>query len=71
VSRMRLSSLSERLLIVVLRSIIPSEDAHQSEYVAPSDKRREWISWCVFDSSFVSDGLSDFCKASPEAQGRQ
>jgi hypothetical protein len=44
---MRLSSLSERLLIVVLRSIIPSEDAHQSEYVAPSDKRREWISWYV------------------------
>ncbi|EPQ56893.1 Creatinase/aminopeptidase, partial [Gloeophyllum trabeum ATCC 11539] len=24
--------------------VIPSEDAHGSEYVAPSDKRREWIS---------------------------
>ncbi|KAJ2911838.1 hypothetical protein MD484_g8576, partial [Candolleomyces efflorescens] len=24
--------------------IVPSEDAHQSEYVAPSDKRREYIS---------------------------
>ncbi|KAF9227076.1 Creatinase/aminopeptidase [Gyrodon lividus] len=24
--------------------VIPSEDAHQSEYVAASDKRREWIS---------------------------
>ncbi|KAI0318858.1 Creatinase/aminopeptidase [Amylostereum chailletii] len=24
--------------------IVPSEDAHQSEYVAPNDKRREWIS---------------------------
>ncbi|KAI0820086.1 Creatinase/aminopeptidase [Trametes gibbosa] len=24
--------------------VIPSEDAHGSEYIAPSDKRREWIS---------------------------
>jgi len=24
--------------------VVPSEDAHQSEYVAASDKRREWIS---------------------------
>ncbi|KAF8324475.1 peptidase M24, structural domain-containing protein [Cantharellus anzutake] len=24
--------------------IVPSEDAHQSEYTAPSDRRREWIS---------------------------
>lgn len=30
-----------------LRSIIPSEDAHQSEYVAASDKRREYISGYV------------------------
>jgi hypothetical protein len=25
-------------------SVIPSEDAHQSEYVADGDKRRQWIS---------------------------
>ncbi|KAI5824054.1 Creatinase/aminopeptidase [Schizophyllum commune Tattone D] len=24
--------------------VVPSEDAHNSEYVAPTDKRREWIS---------------------------
>lgn len=29
--------------------IVPSEDAHQSEYVAPSDKRREYI--CGFSGS--------------------
>lgn len=25
-------------------SIVPSEDAHGSEYVAPGDKRRQWLS---------------------------
>lgn len=25
-------------------SVVPSEDAHGSEYVAVHDKRREWIS---------------------------
>lgn len=29
--------------LTILRSIIPSEDAHQSEYVAASDRRREYI----------------------------
>jgi hypothetical protein len=24
-------------------SVVPSEDAHQSEYTADGDKRREWI----------------------------
>ncbi|KAA1472816.1 Creatinase/aminopeptidase [Dentipellis sp. KUC8613] len=28
----------------ILCSVIPSEDAHGSEYVAPNDKRRAWIS---------------------------
>lgn len=28
-------------------SIVPSEDEHQSENLADSDKRREWISKCV------------------------
>jgi hypothetical protein len=27
-----------------LFSVIPSEDAHGSEYVATCDRRREWIS---------------------------
>lgn len=26
-----------------MRSVVPSEDAHQSEYTAEADKRREWI----------------------------
>jgi hypothetical protein len=40
-------SLLYELLLSILHSIIPSEDAHQSEYVAASDKRREWISGLV------------------------
>ena len=28
-------------------SVVPSEDAHGSEYVAACDRRREWISGCV------------------------
>lgn len=28
-------------------SVVPSEDAHGSEYVAPGDKRRQWISGYV------------------------
>ena len=31
----------------IVGSVIPSEDAHQSECVAPCDKRREWISGCA------------------------
>ncbi len=27
-----------------MRSVIPSEDAHQSEYTAEGDKRRQWMS---------------------------
>lgn len=30
-----------------VRSIVPNEDAHGSEYVAASDKRREFISGYV------------------------
>ena len=30
--------------VLVFRSIIPSEDAHQSEYIASADARREYIS---------------------------
>jgi Xaa-Pro aminopeptidase len=36
-----------RMLICSSFSVVPSEDAHQSEYVAASDKRREWISGSV------------------------
>lgn len=32
------------LLLTIQCSVIPSEDAHGSEYVAINDKRREWIS---------------------------
>ena len=30
--------------LMIIGSIVPSEDAHQSEWVAASDKRREFIS---------------------------
>lgn len=42
-----------------MSSLIPSEDAHGSEYVAINDKRREWISGCVLrndsDVRFLTD----------------
>ncbi|KAF8149398.1 peptidase M24, structural domain-containing protein [Crassisporium funariophilum] len=38
------SPVSRSILFIYLSSCIPSEDAHQSEYVAASDKRREFIS---------------------------
>ena len=31
------------LYTYLVSSIVPSEDPHQSEYVAVSDKRREWV----------------------------
>jgi len=37
-----------RLLSYLFYSVIPSEDAHGSEYVAEGDKRREYISGYVF-----------------------
>ena len=36
-----------RGLMGIRCSVVPSEDAHQSEYVSAGDKRREWISQCV------------------------
>jgi Xaa-Pro aminopeptidase len=44
--------LNLRLLV----SVVPSEDAHSSEYTAEADKRREWISKYViprFQLTFV------------------
>jgi len=38
--------------VLIRYSVVPSEDAHQSEYVAASDKRREFISGSVV--SFLS-----------------
>lgn len=41
--------------LIIPPSIVPSEDAHQSEYVAASDKRREYISgWVNSGSSLTS-----------------
>jgi len=37
-------SLPSRLTLCLLLLVVPSEDAHQSEYVCAADKRREFIS---------------------------
>lgn len=44
-------------------SIVPSEDAHGSEYVATCDKRRQFISGyvtCVFFHVTSAQRLTDF-----------
>ena len=50
----RTSTISEPLarsssppVLISSSSVIPSEDSHGSEYIAPHDKRREWISGFV------------------------
>lgn len=39
-----LSSFAQKTLIVVVIPVVPSEDSHSSEYIAPCDARREFIS---------------------------
>ena len=64
----RLESLRKKLKDLELDAfLVPSGDSHQSEYVAPADKRRHWIGGFSGSSGFAVVTLS---KAAMWTDGR-
>lgn len=46
-----------RMLTFVLTVVVPSEDAHQSEYVCAADKRREFISGILHWENSIGESV--------------